>query len=158
MGKDQARRAEDKTEQTRSKKEVKGPRGVGRHRQERQSSSERGWGAENSPEVQQALTASNSPYFSNSGSCSSLWFGGGTTCVLTSSEQKSSLHNSALREGGGRALARAHQLPHLLAAGLAPAASAAAPPARELSHKADHKPKLLSIVGSPLVSHTTGLL
>lgn len=70
-------------------------------RGERQSSSERGWGAENPPEVQLALAASNSPYFSNSGSCSSLWFSGGTTCVLTSSEQKSSLHNSALREGGG---------------------------------------------------------
>jgi len=68
---------------------------------ERQSSTERLWGTENPPEMQQALTASNSPYFSNSGSCSSLWFSGGTTCVLTPCEQSSSLHSSVLREGGG---------------------------------------------------------
>lgn len=137
---------------------MKGLQGVVRCRRERQSSSERGWGAEVAPEVQQALTASNSPCFSNSGSCSSLWFRGGITCVLTSSEQKSSLHSSALREGGGMGTDQSLLLPHLLTASSAPAASAAAPPAKEFGRKANHKPKLLLLVGSPLVSHITGLL
>lgn len=94
----QARRTDHKIQQAWSKYEVKRLWGV---RRWSWSSSERGWSTENPPEVQQAITASNSPHFSNSGSCSSLWFSGGTTCVLTSSEQKSSLHNPVLREGGG---------------------------------------------------------
>lgn len=62
-------------------------------------------------------------------------------------------------KGEGWALARAHLLPHLLTASSALAASAAALPAKELGHKANHKLKLLLfLVGSPLVSLTIGLL
>ena len=135
---------------------MKGLWGVGRWSW---SSSERGWGAENPPELQQAVTVSSSPHFSNSGSCSSLWFRGGTACVLTSSEQKSSLHNSVWREGGGMGTGQSPSTSPSPHSQLGPAASAAALPAtaRPQCRPQAHTSSLASWYKA-CISHTSGLL